>query len=102
MYTPTRCFCCNLLLCIVSIAFEFDSIKELKVKTICCLVAWDQGDLSVQWNTKCGCCRSDKCYIYERCLCIQVLSIHVDTKIPENNVNIIVFPIITIKLYSCL
>lgn len=40
--------------------------------------------------------------IYERYLCIQVLSIHVDAKIPQNNVNIIVFTIITIKLYSCL
>ena len=38
----------------------------------------------------------------ERCLCFQVLSIHVDNKIPQNNVNNIVFPIITIKLYSSL
>ena len=40
--------------------------------------------------------------IFMKDVCIQVLSIHVDTKIPENNVNIIVFPIITINLYSCL
>ena len=53
-------------------------------------------------NTKCGYCRSDKRYIYERYLCIQVLSIHADAKISQNNVNIIVFTIITIKLYSCL
>ena len=40
--------------------------------------------------------------IFMRCLCIQVLSIYVDAKIPQNNVNIIVFTIITIKLFSCL
>ena len=43
-----KLFLCNLLLCIVSITFGYDnSLRELKVKTICCLISWGQDDLSV-------------------------------------------------------